>query len=181
MVIVAMSTSLSSLEDPDAPSADMVITHPNRSKPVVQATRATVILLLLVSIGLMLIVTIGGWRVLEGAWLIQVAYIIIYLVLAFFAARWNRGVLPIASALAVLLLVFALVAAPGWFNRNKTGFEQPAIEAGLLGAITLLIVPVQMLLIGFAMRGFSQGWNVELERPARAASGGLHARRRRAA
>jgi hypothetical protein len=30
--------------------------------------------------------------------------------------------------------------------------------------LTLLIVPVQMLLVAFAMRGFSQGWNVELER-----------------
>ena len=30
-------------------AADVVITHPNRDKPVVQATRATVILLLLAS------------------------------------------------------------------------------------------------------------------------------------
>ena len=30
--------------------------------------------------------------------------------------------------------------------------------------ITLLILPVQILLVTFAMRGFSQGWNVELER-----------------
>jgi hypothetical protein len=30
----------------------------------------------------------------------------------------------------------------------------------------VLIVPVQILLIAFAMRGFGQGWNVELERPA---------------
>ncbi len=30
--------------------------------------------------------------------------------------------------------------------------------------LTLLIVPVQMLLVAFAMRGFRQGWNVELER-----------------
>jgi hypothetical protein len=26
-----------------------------------------------------------------------------------------------------------------------------------------LIVPVQILLITFAMRGFSQGWNIEVE------------------
>jgi hypothetical protein len=30
--------------------------------------------------------------------------------------------------------------------------------------LTLLIVPVQILLVAFAMRGFQQGWNVELER-----------------
>ena len=40
----------------------------------------------------------------------------------------------------------------------------PALNAGLLGVLTLLIVPVQILLVAFAMRGFSQGWNVELER-----------------
>ena len=40
------------------------------------------------------------------------------------------------------------------------------INAGVLGLITLLIVPVQMLLIAFAMRGFRQSWNVELERAA---------------
>ena len=142
-----------------------MITHPNRDKPVVQATRATVILLLLVSAGLVLIVTAGGWSVLQSAWIVQILYIIAYLALAFYAARWNRGVLPIASALAVLLLVFALVAAPFWFDRNHTGFAQPALNAGLLGVLTLLIVPVQLLLIAFAMRGFGQGWNVELERP----------------
>ena len=44
--------------------------------------------------------------------------------------RWNRGVLPVAAALAVLLMIFALVAGPGWFDRDKAGFEQPAIDAG---------------------------------------------------
>jgi lysylphosphatidylglycerol synthetase-like protein (DUF2156 family) len=162
MVIVTMSSAAGPL----APSGAVVITHPNRDKPVVQATRATVVLLLLVSAGLVLIVTVGGWKVLQGAWIVQAGYIVVYLVLAFFASRWNRGVLPVAAALAVLLLVFALVAGPFWFDRNKTGFIQPTINAGLLGTITLLLVPVQMLLIAFAMRGFSQGWNVELERPA---------------
>ncbi|MGA8363215.1 MAG: presenilin family intramembrane aspartyl protease, partial [Solirubrobacteraceae bacterium] len=141
---------MSSAADPLASSGATVVTHPNRDKPVVQATRATVVLLLLISAGLMLIVTVGGWSVLQSAWPIQVAFILVYLLLAFFAARWNRGVLPVASALAVILLVFALVAGPFWFDRDSAGFTQPAINAGLLGTITLLIVPVQMLLIAFA-------------------------------
>ncbi|HEY2181624.1 MAG TPA: hypothetical protein VGH09_08140 [Solirubrobacteraceae bacterium] len=140
------------------------VTHPNRDKPVVQATRATVVLLLLASAALVLIVTVGGWSVLEAAKPVEVAYVVVYLTLAFFALRWNRGVLPVAAVLAVLLLIFALVAGPGWFARDKHGFAQPALDAGLLGVLTLLIVPVQMLLIAFAMRGFQQGWNVELER-----------------
>jgi hypothetical protein len=142
----------------------VIITHPNRDKPVVQATRATVVVLLLVSAALVLIITIGGWNILEGAVPIQIAYIAVYLVFAFYAARWNRGVLPISASLAVLLMIFAGVAGPGWFARDKSGFAQPTIDAGLLGLLTLLIVPVQILLITFAMRGFSQGWNVEVER-----------------
>ncbi len=142
----------------------VIITHPNRDKPIVQTTRATVVLLLLVSAALVLIVTVGGWSVLEGAIPVQIGYIAVYLTFAFFAARWNRGVLPVAAALAVLLAIFALVAGPAWFDRDKSGFAQPTLNAGLLGLLTLLIVPVQMLLVAFAMRGFNQGWNVELER-----------------
>jgi hypothetical protein len=152
--------------------SDVVITHPNRDKPVVQATRVTVILLLLASAALVLIVTIGGWSVLEGAVPVQIGYVLVYLTLAFYAARWNRGVLPVSAALAVLLAIFALVAGPAWFNRDKSGFAQPALNAGLLGLLTLLIIPVQMLLVAFAMRGFNQGWNVEIERRGPVQGGG---------
>ena len=145
-------------------SGGTIVTHPNRDKPVVQATRATVVVLLLASAALVLIVTVGGWEVLQGMIPVDLLYVVVYLTLAFYAARWNRGVLPVAAALAVLLMIFALVAGPGWFNRDKSGFEQPSIDAGVLGLLTLLIVPVQMLLVAFAMRGFQQGWNVELER-----------------
>jgi hypothetical protein len=123
-----------------------------------------------------LIITVGGWSVLESALPIQIGYIAVYLTLAFFAARWNRGVLPVAAALAVLLAIFALVAGPSWFARDKSGFAEPAINSGLLGVLTLLLVPLQMLLVAFAMRGFNQGWNVELERadPAARPGGDLY-------
>jgi hypothetical protein len=159
----------------DRVSAGMVITHPNRGKPVVQATRATVIVLLLASAALIAIVTVGGWSVLQGAIPVQIAYVLVYLTLAFFAWRWNRGVLPVSAVLAVLLLIFALVAGPAWFARDKSGFEQPQLGAGLLGVLTLLIVPLQMLLVAFAMRGFRQGWNVELERRDPSADPGMFA------
>ena len=159
MVTCAMSSAPDHSAQPG-----VIVTHPNREKPVVQATRATVIVLLLASAALVLINTIGGWSVLESALPIQIGYIAVYLTLAFFAGRWNRGVLPVAAVLAVLLAIFALAAGPSWFARDKSGFAQPALNAGLLGLLTLLLVPVQMLLVAFAMRGFSQGWNVELER-----------------
>ncbi len=159
-----MSSTAGRQSPGDATSGGVIVTHPNRDKAVVQATRATVVLLLLASAALVLIVTIGGWSVLQGAVPVQIAYVIVYLTLAFYAMRWNRGVLPVSAVLAVLLLIFALVAGPGWFDRDKAGFSQPSIDAGVLGALTLLIAPLQILLVAFAMRGFQQGWNVELER-----------------
>ena len=141
MVMIAMSSTPGWQSPTDSRPAGVIITHPNRDKPVVQATRATVIVLLLASAALVLIVTIGGWKVLQGAVPVQIAYVLVYLTLAFFAGRWNRGVLPVSAVLAVLLLIFALVAGPSWFARDKTGFEQPALNAGLLGLLTLLIVP----------------------------------------
>jgi lysylphosphatidylglycerol synthetase-like protein (DUF2156 family) len=140
------------------------IEHPNREMASSKATRAVVIFLLLVSAALVAIVTVGGWSALQGAKGLQVAYIVLYLVMAYYVARWNRGVLPVAAALAIILLIFAAVSGPEWFDRDKTGFDDPALDSGLLGLITLLIVPVQLLLIAFAMRGFTQEWNVEVER-----------------
>jgi presenilin-like A22 family membrane protease len=142
----------------------VVIEHPNREKASSKATKAIVVLLLLATVGLMLIVTIGGWKVLEGAKAVQIGYMLVYLVMAYYVARWNRGVLPVAAALGIILLIFAAVAAPAWFSRDKTGFSSPAIPEDVLGLICAIIIPVQVLLIAFAMRGFSQAWNVEVER-----------------
>jgi hypothetical protein len=143
---------------------DVTIEHPNRAKASSKATKAIVILLLLVSAGLVLIVTIGGWDALQGAKALQIGYMALYLVIAFYVARWNRGVLPVAAALAIILLIFAAVSGPAWFERDKTGFTDPALDPSLLGLVTLLIVPVQVLLIAFSMQGFAQAWNVEVER-----------------
>ena len=141
------------------------IEHPNRRKAASKLTRLIVVLLLLVSALLVAIVTVGGWDLLQGANALQIAYIVIYLVIAFFVLRWSRGVLPLAAALAIVLLIFAAVSAPGWFDRDAPGFAEPTIDAGILGLITALLVPVQILLIAFAMSGFRQAWNVEVERP----------------
>ncbi len=146
--------------------AEVRIEHPNRGKAASKVTRAIVVVLLLVSAALVTIVTVGGWDVLQGAKALQIAYILVYLVLAFFVLRWSRGVLPLAAALAIILLIFAAVSAPAWFDRDKPGFTDPALDEGILGLITALIVPVQVLLIAFSMSGFRQAWNVEVERPA---------------
>jgi lysylphosphatidylglycerol synthetase-like protein (DUF2156 family) len=140
------------------------IEHPNRDKASSKATKAVVLLLLIGSAVLVAIVTVGGWDALEGAKILQIAYIILYAVMAYFVARWNRGVLPVAAALAIVLLIFAAVAGPEWFARDKDGFNNPALDENVLGLVTFIIVPVQVFLIAFAMRGFQQAWNVEVER-----------------
>ena len=145
--------------------ADTVLIHPNRDKAESKATKAAVILLLLTSVALIAIVTAGGWKELQGAQFAAIGYAIVYAVMAFYVARWNRGVLPVAAGLAVLFSVVAGVAGPAWFARDKAGFAEPALDPAMLGLLTLIIVPVQVLLIAFAMRGFQQEWNVEVEVP----------------
>src|SRR5262245_29774373 len=140
------------------------IEHPNREKAASKATRAAIVLLLLVSAVLVAIVTVGGWDALEGAKGVQIAYILLYLVLAFYVARWTRGVLPVVAALAIIMLIFAVVSVPGWFARDGSGFSDPGLPSEVLGVITLIVIPVQFLLIFAALRGFMQEWHVEVER-----------------
>src|SRR5258708_12154019 len=88
-----------------------------------------------------------------------------WVIVAYYGAGGNRGVLQMAAALGIILGIFAAIAGPEWFDRDKTGFTDPSLPAGVLGLLTLLIVPVQVLLIAFSMRGFQQEWNVEVEVP----------------
>jgi len=142
------------------------IEHPNRARTASKLTRATVIALLLVSALLVAVITLGAWDALVGARAVQIAFVALYVLFAVLIARWSRGALPVAAALAVILAVFAAVSVPGWYDRDQAGFTDPALAAGVVGLITALLVPLQVLLIAFAMRGFGQAWNVEVERPA---------------
>jgi hypothetical protein len=148
----------------DEADDDVVIEHPNRRKASSKGTRAAVVLLLLVSIVLLLVVTIGGWDFLQGAKALQVAFIVVYAVATYYVLRWNRGILPVTGALAIILAIFAVVSAPGWFDRDQPGFADPTIAADVLGLVCVVLVPVQLLLLVFAMLGFRQAWNVEVER-----------------
>ncbi len=152
--------------------AGYVIERPNRAKASSKTTRAIVVFLLLLTAALMLIVILGGWSALQSGPALQLAIVVIYLVMAFYISRWNRGPLPVAAALAIILGIFAAVAAPGWFDRDKVGFSTPdsvfggtGFESETLGIVTLLIIPVQLLVIGFTLQAFRQDWHVEVERP----------------
>jgi hypothetical protein len=154
-----------------------VVVYPNREKASSKLMKLIVALILLASVGLILIVTIGGWSQLEGMKPLNFFWCIAYLIITFYVFRWARGMLPIAAGLAILMLMIALVAGLGlsgtsWFDRSHAGFAQAqslfggkGLSADTLGTITLLLIPVQLLLIVVAMRAFAQGWNVEQEVP----------------
>jgi hypothetical protein len=152
-----------------------VVIYPNRGKAASKATKSIVILLLLISVVLMLIVTLAGWSKLQGLKPVNIAWALLYLVAAFYIAKWNRGLLPMAAALAILLLILSVIAGTGaagtsWFDRNHAGyaaahtiFGGKGLGPDALGLVTLLMAPIQVLLIFFSMQGFAQGWNVEVE------------------
>jgi presenilin-like A22 family membrane protease len=141
--------------------------RPNREKAESKTTKVVVAFVLLVSAALFLIITIGGWERLQGSSVgaVTIAWAALYILFAFMVIRWSRGVLPVASALAVLMLIFAAVSAPGWFARDKEGLDSPALPEELIGLLVLLVIPVQLLLVAVAMFGFNQEWHVEEERP----------------
>jgi hypothetical protein len=139
--------------------------RPNREKPEANSARALVVFLLLLSAGLALVITVGGWTRLEGGKIFALLYVALYVLFAFLVARWNRGSLPVVSALAIILAIFAGIAAPAWFDRAKPGLSGPALPDDLLGLLCLVLVPVQVVLIAVAMVAFNQEWHVEEERP----------------
>ena len=148
-------------------SEDRVLYHPNQDKASSKATKAIVVLLLLVAAGLTAIITAGGWASLQGAQIVSIGFIIVFVVMAFFVWRWNRGVLPLAAGLSVILGVFAAIAAFGagnWFDRDSAGYDQSGqLPPTLIGLFCIILLPVLLLLIAFSMRAFAQKWNVEVE------------------
>jgi hypothetical protein len=152
--------------------AGYVIERPNREKASSKTTRAICVGLLLLSAAVMLLVILGGWSALQGGQALQLAYVVIYLGMAYYIARWNRGPLPVAAALAIILGIFAAVAGPEWLARDKDGFATPetafgttGLESQVLGLLTFLLIPLQVLVIFFTLQGFRQDWHVEVERP----------------
>src|SRR5882762_9960081 len=104
-----------------------VVEHPNREKAASKTTKTVVVLLLLISAALIAVITIGGWAALAGAKPVSVAFVLVYVLMAYYVWRWNAGVLPVAAAIAIIVVIFAGVAVPGWFERDKTGFDDPAL------------------------------------------------------
>jgi FtsH-binding integral membrane protein len=141
--------------------------RPNRERNDAKATKVLVAIVLLASAALLVVITLGGWERLQGASVgaVTLAWAALYILFAFLVIRWQRGILPVAAALAVLMLIFAAVSAPGWFARDKDGLSSPALPEELIGLLVVIMIPVQIVLIAVAMYAFNQNWHVEEERP----------------
>ncbi len=127
--------------------------RPNRERNDAKATKVLVAIVLLASAALLVIITLGGWERLQGASVgaVTLAWAALYVLFAFLVIRWQRGILPVAAALAVLMLIFAAVSAPGWFARDKDGLSSPALPEELIGLLVVIMIPVQIVLIAVAM------------------------------
>jgi hypothetical protein len=142
--------------------------RPNREKAGAVTTKAVIVLLLLATAGICALVTIGGWTLLQGGigmGIVCIIYVALYVLFAIRVAQWSRGVLPVSAALSILLLIFAAVAAPSWFARDKSGFNTALLPDKLIGLLLVILIPLQVLVIVVAMIGFNQDWHVEEERP----------------
>jgi len=143
--------------------------RPNRVKPQSITMKFVVVTLLLVSAALAAIVTIAGWPILQGGaamgLICLIFYVFLYVLFAVLIARWRRGVLPVASAWAVLLVIFCAIAANTWFARDKVGFDEGLLPSPLIGLLVVILIPIQLALMLVAMIAFNQEWHVEEERP----------------
>ncbi len=155
-----------------------VVVYPNREKASSKLTKLVVFILFLVSAAVMLLICLGGWSKLQGMKPVELAWALIYVILAFYVMlRWSRGGLTIGSGLALLLLMVSIIAGAGltgtsWFQRHSFGygnaqsiFGGTGFGSDTLGTLTVLLAPLQVLLIAAAMLGFTQAWNVETEAP----------------
>jgi len=131
-------------------------------------TKFVVVLLLAATSLIAALVTIGGWSLLKGGsgmGLVCAIYAILYAFFAIIVARWNRGVLPVAAALSMILAIFCAVGAESWFNRDRSGFDSALLNSSLIGLLVVLLGLLQIVLIAAALYAFNQEWHVEEERP----------------
>ena len=142
---------------------EVIIEHPNRAKSSSKISRAAMVILLLLSAGLMSVIVIGGWDALMGMQFIAVAWILLYVMFAYFIARWRRGILPVVAALSLIMLIFAMIAVPTWVDRDSAGYAATSLSAGVLATLTAVLVALQGVVCLAAGQAFNQEWNVEVE------------------
>jgi peptidoglycan/LPS O-acetylase OafA/YrhL len=141
--------------------------RPNRERADAITTKVVLVFLLLATAALAILVAITGFSLMSGGTVMAIVSLIYGLLYAFFAflvARWNRGILPVAAALSIILAIFCAVGANSWFARDKSGFEEGLVPVTLIGLFVVILGLLQIVLMVVALYGFNQEWHVEEER-----------------
>ena len=142
--------------------------RPNREKPESVTTKVVVVMLLAATAIVAGLITLGGWPLLKGGsgmGIVCAIYALLYAFFAFLVARWNRGILPVAAALSMILAIFCAVGAESWFNRDLAGFDEAVIPSAAIGLLVVVLGLLQIVLVAAALYAFNQEWHVEEERP----------------
>ena len=142
--------------------------RPNREKAGSVTTKFVLVFLLAATAALSALIAITGFSLMTGGSGMSVMcliYAALYAFFAFLVARWNRGILPVAAALSMILAIFCAVGANSWFARDKSGFEDGLLPVSLIGLLVVVLALLQIVLIAAALYGFNQEWHVEEERP----------------
>jgi hypothetical protein len=142
--------------------------RPNREKTESITTKFVLVLLLAVTSAIAFLVTITGFSLMIGGGgmgFVCLIYAALYAFFAFLVLRWNRGILPVAAALSMILAIFCATGADSWFARDKAGFDEGLIPSPLIGLLVIILAILQLILIAVALYAFNQNWHVEEERP----------------
>jgi len=142
--------------------------RPNREKAESVTTKVVLVILLAATSIIAVIVAISGFSLMSGGTgmaLVTLIYGLLYAFFAFLVARWNRGILPVAAALSMILAIFCAVGANSWFARDKSGFEDGLLPVTLIGLFVVVLALLQIVLIAACLYAFNQEWHVEEERP----------------
>ncbi len=142
--------------------------RPNREKAESVTTKLVLVFLLAATSIVGVLIAITGFSLISGGTgmaVVTLIYGLLYAFFAFLVARWNRGILPVAAALSMILAILCAVGADSWFARDKGGFEDGLVPSSLIGLLVIVLALLQIVLIAAALYGFNQEWHVEEERP----------------
>jgi hypothetical protein len=142
--------------------------RPNREKAESVTTKFVCALLLWITAGIAIVVAISGFSLMSGGagmGVMALIYGLLYAFFGFLVIRWNRGILPVAAALSIILAILCAAGANSWFARDKAGFDEGLLPSPVIGTLVIILALLQLVLIAFALYGFNQNWHVEEERP----------------
>ena len=133
--------------------------RPNREKAESVTTKVVITFLLLATSAIAVLIAIGGFSLMSGGTgmaVVALVYGLMYAFFAFLVARWNRGILPVAAVLSMILAILCAVGANSWFARDKAGFEEGLIPVSLIGHLVVVLALLQIISMVAILYGFNQ-------------------------